>query len=121
MLLLSSAVLSANIAWVAYFAKASEIQHGIGTVYTGTSSQVKSYSLWIHLLINVLSTILLATSNFCMQLLVAPSREEVDEAHKQTRWLDIGIQSMRNLRNVSNYRRILWFCLAISSGGLHLV
>lgn len=121
MLVLLLAVQIANIAWVAYFAKTSELQHGIGTVYTGTRNQVKIYNLWIHLLINVLSTILLGTSNFCMQLLVAPSREEVDKAHRQTRWLDIGTQSMRNLRNVSNYRKILWVCLAMSSGGLHLV
>ncbi|KAE9967745.1 hypothetical protein EG327_011328 [Venturia inaequalis] len=121
MLVLSSAVLLANIAWVAYFAKTSNIQNGIGTIYTGTRSQVKSFNLWIHLLINVLSTILLGASNFCMQLLVAPNREEIDKAHRQTKWLDIGTQSMRNLMNVSNHRKILWFCLAISSGGLHLV
>lgn len=114
-------MLLANIAWVVCFAKTSKIQDGIGTIYSGTRRQVKIYNIWIHLLINVLSTILLGASNFCMQLLVAPDREQVDKAHRQTKWLDIGTQSMRNLRNVSNYRKILWFCLAISSGGLHLV
>jgi hypothetical protein len=121
MVIISTLVLVLNTAWVAYFAINTEIKYGIGTVYRGTRSQVKRYSLWIHLLINLLSTILLGTSNYCMQLLVAPTREEVDKIHKEHKWLDIGIQSVRNLGNASNFRKVLWFCLAISSGGLHLM
>ena len=78
-------------------------------------------SLWLHLAINVLSTLLLGASNYCMQCLTSPTREEVDRAHSRHIWLDIGIPSVRNLRRVSWYKIILWWLLAISGIPLHLL
>jgi len=56
-----------------------------------------------------------------MQLLSAPTRKNVDRAHSQGIWLDIGIPSLRNLRFSSWLKRSLWFLLALSSIPLHLV
>ena len=56
-----------------------------------------------------------------MQLLVSPTRAEVNKAHEQQRWLDIGIPNIRNLRFVSIRNRILWFLLVFSSLPLHLL
>jgi hypothetical protein len=83
--------------------------------------QVRSYNIGIHLVINFLSTILLGSSNYCSQLLVAPTRKDIEEAHKKRKTLDIGIQSVRNLRAVDTPRRVLWVLLMISSGLLHLM
>ncbi|KAJ5931033.1 hypothetical protein N7466_006526 [Penicillium verhagenii] len=81
---------------------------------------VHSYNMGIHFAINVLSTILLGSSNYCSQLLVAPTRKDIEKAHKTRKTLDIGIQSFRNLRAVDTPRRVLWVLLMISSGLLHL-
>ncbi|KAI1817515.1 hypothetical protein GGS20DRAFT_582442 [Poronia punctata] len=43
----------------------------------------------------------LASSNFFMQILNSPSREEVDETHLKGSWLDIGVPSARNAFRVS--------------------
>ncbi|KAJ9636341.1 hypothetical protein H2199_008016 [Coniosporium tulheliwenetii] len=74
-----------------------------------------------HVLINILSTIMLTASNYCMQLLSAPTRDEVARAHRHGQGLDIGIISLRNLRYISKRRTALWLSLALSSIPLHLL
>ena len=96
--------------------------HGtLVTIQDGNCSKVKKLSLWLHLAINVLSTLLLGASNYCMQCLSSPSRAEIDSAHSQHIWLDIGVPSVRNLRRVSWNKIILWWLFAISTIPLHLL
>lgn len=94
---------------------------GVGTIQDGECSRTKNMSLWLHLAINALSTLLLSASNYCMQCLSGPTRGEVDKAHSRRVWLDIGVPSVRNLRRISWSRIILWWLLALSSIPLHLM
>ena len=87
----------------------------------GNCTKVFSYNKWLHFAINMLSTILVGASNYCAQLLVAPTRKDIDSAHANGKWLDIGVQSTRNLRNLCWKRGISWLCLIASSSVLHLV
>ncbi|KAJ9493336.1 hypothetical protein H2202_011193 [Exophiala xenobiotica] len=68
----------------------------------------RSISIWSHLAINILSSALFAASNNCMQYLTAPSRTEIDEAHRRRRRLDIGVHTVRNLRSISRGRVALY-------------
>ncbi len=101
----------------------SKIRNGVGVLSEATScSQAKIINTAVHVLINVLSTILLAGSNYCMQCLSAPTREQVDKAHRQSRWVDIGVPSIRNLfETASRGNVILWVLLSLSSLPLHLL
>jgi hypothetical protein len=92
---------------------------GIGTLFHGSCGRVESLNFWIHLAINVLSTALLSgklsraplimnlllticqASNYCMQCLSAPTRDEINSAHAQGKWLDIGVPSIRNLTSIA--------------------
>ena len=56
-----------------------------------------------------------------MQCLSSPTRKDIDKAHAQHRWLDIGIPGVRNLGSISRSRRLLWGLLAFSSIPLHLL
>ena len=94
---------------------------GIGTIHEGSCKTTRRLSLWLHLIINILSTLLLGASNYTMQCLASPTREEVDRAHRQNRWLDIGVPSIRNLNSISPHRKILWWLLVISGVPLHLL
>lgn len=94
---------------------------GIGTLAQGRSASISRMSTAYHILINLLSTVLLTSSNYCMQLLCSPTRDEVDQAHHRTRWLYIGVLSPHNLRHISIRRTLLWWTLAISSLPLHLL
>ncbi len=75
----------------------------------------------VHLLINVLATLLLVASNYCMQILNSPLREEVDLAHESKRSMFVGIPNIKNLAQISWTRRLLWLVLAISSLPVHLL
>ena len=94
---------------------------GLVNIQEGSCSESDRLDFWLHLLINALSTILLAASNYCMQCLSSPTRKDIDKAHAQHRWLDIGVQSFRNLGSISGYRLCLWWLLALSSIPLHLL
>ncbi|KAF0316724.1 hypothetical protein GQ607_016066 [Colletotrichum asianum] len=75
----------------------------------------------IHVVINILSIILLAGSNYCMQCLIAPTRPEIDEAHSSQCWLDIGVPSIRNFWSIGRKRKAIWILLSASSLPLHLM
>ena len=120
-LLTAALVLVTNIALASWAQAKFGTHNAIGTIYLGNCSTAKRLDLWLHLLINVLSTLLLGASNFCMQLLVAPTRHEVDKAHEKSFWLDIGTPSFRNLRKIARVRASTWFCFGFSSALLHLL
>ena len=82
---------------------------------------MKRITFWADLAINILSTLLLGASNNCTQLLAAPTRKYVDDAHAAGRWLDVGVSSMRNILAVSGWRKCLCACLFLSSIPLHLL
>ena len=90
-------------------------------LFKGDCDRAGNINTALHLLINVLSTVLLSSSNYCMQCLSAPTRKEVDKAHAKGEWLDIGILSTRNLWGISRKRALMWWILAISSLPLHLL
>lgn len=97
---------------------------GTGTrriIFQGDCEKAEKLDLVAHFLINAMSTVLLSASNYAMQCLTAPTRDEVDAAHAKRKWLDIGILSVRNLRNVQRKRAILWGLLGASSLPLHLL
>lgn len=99
------------------------IFHGFGDLYQGDCKLVARYNTVVHLGINIVSTLLLGASNYCAQLLVAPTRFEVDRAHEKRDWLDIGVPSFRNLwkRRIARKRKVTWTLLMISSVLLHLI
>ncbi|MCJ1245531.1 hypothetical protein MMC30_002735 [Trapelia coarctata] len=101
-------VLLANISLAIWIRTRSDITDGQGVFSEGTCSDVRSLSTYMHLVINVLSTILLSCSNYCMQCLSAPTRKDIDRAHARGKWLDIGVPSFRNLRNISRKRASIW-------------
>lgn len=115
-------VLAANIGLLGWtLNNTKEKSDGIAAVWTGPCDKAERVSIGTHLLINVLSSALLAASNCGMQLVSAPSRELIDTAHAQRKWVDIGVQSMRNLRGMDWRRCTLWVLLLLSSLPLHLL
>ena len=94
---------------------------GIGEIDIKDCNTASSATAKIHVAINVVASALVAASNYNMQCLTAPTRKDVDDAHERGAWLDIGIQSMRNLRSLPTWRAVLWIGLLLSSVPLHLL
>jgi hypothetical protein len=93
-----------------------------GVLLEGDCDYIKTINTGLHLLINIFGTILLAGSNYSMQCLSAPTRNEIDSSHGLTPSvsLDIGIPGIRNLTKISRHRVGLWCLLGLSSLPLHL-
>ncbi|KAL1638769.1 hypothetical protein SLS58_008583 [Diplodia intermedia] len=87
----------------------------------GDCKEVKRLGVWIHLAINVLSSLVLGGSNYCLQCLSAPTREEVDKAHAEGSWLHIGVPNIRNLRRSRKSKACIWAVLGLSSIPFHLL
>lgn len=94
---------------------------GIGTLRMGDCSEITKINSAIHVLLNVLSSLFLGAGSYCMQILVAPSRREMDDAHARGISLDIGVQSLWNLRWIKRRRRFHWLGIGILSICLHLL
>jgi len=90
-------------------------------LYQGDCKTVGSLNTSAHLIVNMLSTILLASSNYSIQYLSAPTWDDVDRAHSKRKWLDIGVLSTHNLRCIQIRRILLWCLLGMSSLPLHLL
>ena len=116
-------VLLINVGLTIYVATNAEMtrESGIRTLYEGSCDKSRTIGLWLHLGINILSTLLLSGSNYTQQCLAAPTRSEIDVAHARRRWMDIGVPSVRNLLRIKAERRYLWIAIGITSIPLHLL
>ena len=110
-----------NMAFTIYAAMVDHAPGGIGTLYNGNCDKAKSMDLWLHVGLNILGTALVGASNYNMQCLSSPTRDEIDLAHSRGTWLDIGVPSIRNLRYIHWKRTTLWLLLGISTLPLHLL
>ncbi|KAF7195049.1 hypothetical protein HII31_03517 [Pseudocercospora fuligena] len=116
-------VLLTNILLVIIAVAKSSTTEGIATIYEGDCKVVTSWSTGLHVLINVLSSTLLAASNYTMQCLAAPTRQDIDRAHSKGKRLDIGTPSLHNMiRGFLPARRLsAWWLLCMSSLPIHFV
>ena len=114
-------VLLLNISLTIAVAARTGFKNSRGTLHDGNCTQARQLNTGLHLLINVFSTVLLASSNYCMQCLSAPTRADIDRAHAKEKTLDIGIPSTHNLRYIGWKRAMIWAALGLSSLPLHLL
>lgn len=114
-------VLVLNLSFTLWTISRKHIEGQRGILYEGNCDEARSRNIAAHLIINIFSTVILASSNYCMQCLSAPTRAEINKEHARGIWLDIGIPSMRNISRISRKRALLWVLLGISSLPLHLL
>lgn len=83
------------------------LSYGSLVLYHGSCSTTKDLKIGLHLLINILSVTLTATSSYCSNILTAVSREDINKAHSQRVWLPIGTTNLQNFSIISRTRCIL--------------
>ncbi|KAH8678758.1 hypothetical protein BGZ60DRAFT_401781 [Tricladium varicosporioides] len=98
-----------------------EFTDGLAVVFSGDCGKAEALSLVAHLFINILSTVLLGASSYAMQVASSPSRADIDRAHREQKWLDIGVFSFRNFKWISKYRLTAYSLLLLSSIPLHFL
>ena len=97
------------------------LDNGNYILYEGSCATSRKISTGWHLLINILSTLLLAAGNSGLQILSAPCREEIDNAHRKGHWVNIGVFGTKNLAYIPWSRVVLCIVLGLSSIPLHLL
>ena len=93
---------------------------GTTMLFRGDCATASRTNLSLHIALNAIATLVLASSNAFMQVLCAPTRSNVDSAHRQQHHVDIGVQSLRNLWFIPRHKVGLWLLLALTSVPLHL-
>ncbi|KAH9238249.1 hypothetical protein K456DRAFT_1827108, partial [Colletotrichum gloeosporioides 23] len=118
-------LMSASLLVVASISLAAFIATGdfkqVWTFYTTNFREITTPNTLIHLILNVLSGVVLASSNFFMQICNAPSRREIDAAHAKRDWLDVGIPSWRNAFRLSWFKLTAWLVLFLTTIPVHMV
>ncbi|OQE15658.1 hypothetical protein PENSTE_c027G08766 [Penicillium steckii] len=117
----ATVILSINITSLLIIRAKFPLVHDSVSFYTGSCQVAGRLAIAAHFIINIMSTILQTASNFSMQCLNSPTREEVDVAHSKSIWLDIGTPSVRNIFRGSKAKGALWMLLALSSFPLHMI
>lgn len=114
-------ILVVNIAIFVWAQRRFGVSSGYVTLQEGECSGVKRLDTYLHLCINIFSTLVLMGSNTFLQTYSAPSRREVDAAHQRRKWLHIGVLSPRNLGGISKRKAFVCLVLAFSSIPFHLL
>lgn len=74
-----------------------------------TEPTARNVNTVLHLIVNAVSSAVLASSNFFSQVLSSPSRAEVDVSHARGRSLDVGVLSWRNALGLSPFKTVAWY------------
>lgn len=107
------------LVWV--YSHQANSKNGITPVRNGFCHDMEFAIDVVELVINVLLTLMFAASNTCSQVLISPTRREVDSAHMRGKWVHVGITAFRNIPYIDRWRTCVWICLIGSSVPLHLL
>jgi hypothetical protein len=115
----ASLVLLINLIFTIWAGQTSKSGLRIGILYEGECGTVRHADSWLHIAINAMGTILLGASNYTMQCLSSPTRNEIDAAHSKGRYLDIGLPSLKNLSGLK--KKVIFMFLVLSTVPLHFL
>jgi hypothetical protein len=94
---------------------------GVGTIFVGSCRQVKDLSTYILIPLNIVGTMAIACGNYVMQTLNAPTRPDIDRAHRRGYPLNIGVSSLNNMRHVGLRKNMMYFLLGLATIPIHLL
>ena len=120
-IVLGVVILIINLALAIWIYADYPVKSGVATIYRGHCDKTKNVIIVLHLAICILSTLLLGASSYCIQVLTAPTRHEIDAAHARHKSLSIGVTGLDNLFYLDRKKSVLCFLLAVSSIPLHLL
>ena len=92
------------------------------TLFTGTcDSNLHTYNLVAHFLINLFATIILASSNYLQQICSNPSITEISNRLEKYKDFRFGSNSPGNIFQQKTSLKIVWLLLVLTSLPLHLL
>jgi hypothetical protein len=118
---LAGLVLIFNIIWAVVAVTKYPLEHGLRRLYQEKCTTTARIDLVLHIAIDILSTLILSSSNYTTQCLNALTRDDVDRAHKQEKWLSVGLTNIKNLAWIPRRRAVRFCLLFVTAWLLYLV
>lgn len=109
-----------ELALLTYALVTNRPRNGLGMLYEGHCERVKRLSILLLLPLNIIGTVLISTSNYVMQAISAPTRQEVDRSHAEGGFRNIGMPTSYDMLWSRPYKSTLWWILAITTVPIHL-
>jgi hypothetical protein len=83
-----------------------QVRHGIAEVFSGACLQASRTVAYAHFATNAFAVLVFAAGTHAVQLLLSPTRAEVEYTHARERWLHIGVGGLRNMKWIHRRRLI---------------
>jgi hypothetical protein len=99
-------ILVVYLAFLTWIYTNLQVRHGVADVFSGSCPQASRVVTYAHFATNAFAVLLFATGIHAVQLLLSPTRAEVEYAHARERWLHIGVGGLRNMKWVHKRRLV---------------
>jgi len=99
-------VLLVHIAFLIWIYTNLQIRHGVAEISSGTCPHTSRVAAYAHFATNAFAVLLFAVGTHASQILLSPTRSEVENAHARDRWLHIGVGGLRNMKWIHKRRLI---------------
>ena len=103
-----------NVIWLVRARVQNGTTGGVGTAHRGTCDAVENLGTRLHVVINVLLVVVLASTTTFMGLACGPTRTEIDAAHRKRQSLGVGSLGLGNLSWISKSRATIYMTLLLS-------
>lgn len=92
-----------------------QVRHGVAEISSGTCPQISKKAAYAHFVASAFAILLFAVGTHASQILLSPTRAEVENAHARDRWLHIGVGGLRNMKWIHKRRLIKALLLVMAS------
>jgi hypothetical protein len=116
---LSAAVLLAVFACVIASYRSGRADDSI--IFEGQCEVAERVNVGIHFTIAAVSFLVILSSDWFLRVIAAPQPADILRAHEKNQWLEIGSNSLKNLRFIPKWRVACWAMLIMSSIPLQLL
>lgn len=114
-IIFASLLLVTYLAFLIWMYNNLHLRHGLAKVFSGACSQASRTGAYAHFATCAFAVLLFAAGSHGVQILLSPTRDEVENARSRDRWVHIGIGGLRNMKWISKRRLCRAILLAATS------
>lgn len=92
-----------------------QLMNGMAKLFSGTCSQTSRTKSYADFATCAFAVLPFVAGSHGVQLLLSPTRNEVENAHSRDRWVHIGVGGLRNMKWISKRRLVRAILLAATS------
>ncbi|CAD0106953.1 unnamed protein product, partial [Aureobasidium uvarum] len=111
----ASLLLIVYLAFLIWIYNNLHVEHGVAEVFSGSCFRASQTAASAHFATSAFAVLLFAAGSHAVQLMLSPTRSEVENAHARDRWVHIGVGGLRNTRWIPKRRLIRAILLTAAS------